>query len=70
VLKLYQMKEGTKTRTVIPDEAGHEAMIVEALKAADRIVVKVKGGKAWKIETFGCAEAQISYKDEWAEILL
>ncbi|MFT4008131.1 MAG: glycoside hydrolase family 31 protein, partial [Lacrimispora sp.] len=70
VLKLYQMKEGTETRTVIPDEAGHEAMFVEALRTADSVVVKVKGGKAWKIETAGCAEAQISYKDKWAEILL
>lgn len=70
VLRLYQVKAGTEIRTVIPDENGHEAMIVEALKTADRIVVKVKGGKDWKIEAAECSEAQIFYKEERAEILL
>lgn len=70
VLKLFQVRPGVKFHTVIPDENGNEAMMAEVTGTAERILVKVRGGRNWKIEAAGYPEAKVRCIENGAEILL
>lgn len=52
-LKLYQIKEGSRVRTTVPDMEGREAVCVEAVREQGEIQVSVSGGSGWKAEVIG-----------------
>lgn len=52
-LKLYQIKEGSRVRTTVPDIEGREAVCVEAVREQGEIQVSVSGGSGWKAEVIG-----------------
>lgn len=52
-LKLYQIKEGSRVRTTVPDMEGREAVCVEAVREQGEIQVFVSGGSGWKAEVIG-----------------
>ncbi len=52
-LKLYQIKEGSRVRTAVPDMEGREAVCVEAVREQGEIQVSVSGGSGWKAEVIG-----------------
>lgn len=52
-LKLYQIKEGSRVRTTVPDMEGREAVCVEAVREQGEIQVFVGGGSGWKAEVIG-----------------
>ena len=52
-LKLYQIKEGSRVRTTVPDMEGREAVCVEAVRDQGEIQVSVSGGSGWKAEVIG-----------------
>ena len=52
-LKLYQIKEGSRVRTTVPDMEGREAVCVEAVREQGEIQVSGSGGSGWKAEVIG-----------------
>lgn len=70
VLKLFGIRDGAEIRTVIPDENGKEAMEVRVSKKPDRILMKVTGGRNWKIEVVGYPQAMICPNGNNVEIVL